>query len=72
MQAYTNTLLEVDSLRRFPGKLLNIPKDSFEPSMRNGGKSENIKKRHLNFQAEFAENIKCTQLPVCVENQNCL
>ena len=38
MQAYTNTLLEVDSLRRFPGKMLTIPKDSFEPSMRNGGK----------------------------------
>lgn len=41
MHAYTNTLLEVDSLSRFPGKMLNIPKDSLEPSMRNGGESEN-------------------------------
>lgn len=44
MHAYTNTLLEVDSLRRFPGKMLNIPEDSLVPSMRNGGESENVKK----------------------------
>lgn len=40
--------------------------------MTNGGKRENMTKGHLNFQTEFGENIKHTDLPVCVEKQNCL